>query len=108
MRVRDITDEGALDNLVVALCRDFKRRALAIENGGLSRRCLIELRYLNFKILEAAAEIVGEDDAEIYVIEIGAAIGYANSEILDRSEVYYKKCKKLVKENIAKKMHLTD
>ena len=101
-------NEETLDFLTAALCRDYERRREAIENGSFSRRTLVEFRYLNFKILEAAIEIAGEDDAEIYIREIGYSIGYANSEITDKSEVYYKKCKKCIKENIAKKLHLQD
>ncbi len=101
--------EGSLDGLVVALCRDYSRRVSDIESGYIGRRTLIELRYLNIKLLGAAAEIAGERYAEVFVREIGNAVGYAKSELIDRmSETSYKRYKALIKNNIAKKLHLKD
>ena len=40
--------------LVVAFCKDFARREEAIAQGNLSHRTIVELKYYNYKILEAA------------------------------------------------------
>ena len=45
---------------------------------------------------------------ELDINEIGRKIGYAKSDDLTVSEVTYKKYKRLAKDNIAKKLHLTD
>lgn len=106
MRTRNLKKE-TLDNLIVALCLDYFRRKKLIEEGMIGRRCLVEFRYLNIKIYDAVAEIVGEGLAEIYIEELGKNVGYAKSELIDEiSEVTYKKYKLLAKENIAKKLHL--
>ena len=100
--------ESTLDALVIALCLDYDRRRKAIEDRCATKRTDTEYRYLNFKIYDAVAEIVGERYAEIYINEIGRKIGYAKSDDLTVSEVTYKKYKRLAKDNIAKKLHLTD
>lgn len=97
-----------LDNLVHALCRDYPRRQQAIETGGAEHRTLVEFRYLNLKIMDAAAEIAGDAFAHVYINEIGKSVGYAKSETEGTSEYTYKKYKRLIKENIAKKLHLCD
>jgi len=98
-----------LDALIVALCLDHGRRKAEIESGMLGRRTLAELRYLNIKLLTAAVEVVGERYAETFIREIGEAVGYAKSDLMDRmSEVSYKRYKALVKNNIAKRLHLSD
>ena len=97
-----------LDILVVALCRDYERRRRAIEEGSFSRRTLMEYRYINFRILEAAAEIVGERDAARFIFEIGEGIGYAKSELYRMSEADYKNKKCKVKRAVAQKLHLLD
>ena len=100
--------EESLDMLVVALCFDYSRRQKAIEERSATKRVDTEFRYFNFKMFDAAAEIVGDRDADIYIREIGERIGYAKSQMWQVSEVTYKNYKKLIKENIAKKLHLTD
>lgn len=108
MRTEDLKG-GSLDVLVIALCRDYARRVREIENAYVGRRTLAELRYLNIKVLWAASEVVGERYAEAFVREIGEGIGYAKSELMDHmSEVSYKRYKTLIKENIAKKLHLAE
>ena len=101
-------DNMTLDGVVVALCLDFERRKNAIENKSFCRRTLMEYKYINERIYEAAAEIVGEADAELYINEIGGKIGYAKSDMPWLSEGSYKRNKNEVKRNIAKKLHLTD
>lgn len=100
--------ECSLDVLVRALCLDYSRRELAIANRSVSHRTDTEFRYYNFKIFDAAAEVVGEADAEIYIKEIGEKVGYAKSDVFLISEVTYKQRKRCVMDNIAKKLHLCD
>ena len=108
MRNEDLRG-GSLEGLIIALCRDHARRVREIESGYVSRRTLAELRYLNIKLLTAAAEIAGERNAEAFIREIGEGIGYAKSDLMERmSEVSYKRYKAFIKENIAKKLHLAE
>lgn len=100
--------ESTLDALVIALCLDYGRRQKAIEERSAARRTETEFRYLNFKIFDAVAEVVGERFAEIYIYEIGRKTGYAKTEIDCVSEVTYKNYKRMARDNIAKKLHLTD
>ena len=100
--------ESSLDVLVRALCLDYSRRERAIAERSVSHRTDTEFRYYNFKILDAAAEVVGEENAEIYIKEIGEWFGYAKSDIYPISEVTYKQLKRLVMDNVAKKLHLCD
>ncbi len=107
MRTRNLKNE-TLDNLIIALCLDYSRRKKLIEEGMVGKRCLVEFRYLNIKIYDAVAEIVGDGLAEIYIEELGKNVGYAKSRVMDElSEATYKKYKLLIKENIAKKLHLS-
>lgn len=100
--------ESTLDTLVIALCLDYERRKKVIEEHSATRRVDTEFRYLNFKIYDAAAEIAGDDDAEEFIFEIGSRLGYAKSELWHLSEGTYKDYKRTIKDNIAKKLHLTD
>ncbi len=100
--------ENSLDALVRALCFDYSRRERAIAERSVSHRTDTEFRYYNFKIFDAAAEVVGESFAEIYIKEIGERRGYAKSDDYLISEVTYKQRKRLVMDNIAKKLHLRD
>lgn len=100
--------ESTLDTLIIALCLDYARRQTAIEEKSVTRRTDTEFRYYNFRIFEATAEIVGERTAEKYIKEIGERTGYAKSEIEGVSEITYKNCKRLIKNNIAKKLHFRD
>ena len=99
---------GTLDGLVVALCRDYERRRVAIEKGNFGKRTLMEYRYINFKMLDAAAEIVGLHQAESFISEIGERRGYAKCENPYMSEAAYKRCKAEIKRNIAVKLYLTE
>ena len=92
--------------LVVAICADFERRRELIEKGNIPRRVEMELRYLNVKIYDAAAEIVGDDNAEQFINEIGNKVGYAKTEVWDMSEYTYKCYKNEVTRNIAKRLYL--
>ena len=99
---------SSVDMVVVAHCADYLRRKEAIEKGHLSKRTMMELRYLNFKMLDAACELVGDSDAEIFISEIGARRGYASSSIPYISEVAYKQKKQELKLALARKIHLID
>ena len=99
---------NTLDEVVIALCHDYERRRLAIREGGYTRRTLMEYRYLNFRIYEAAAEIAGERDAELFIKEIGECTGYAKSELYHMSETTYKRKKSDIKRGVALKLHLID
>lgn len=96
-----------LDMLVVAFCKDYFERKAVILSDNVSRRTRMEYEYINSRISNAAMEVVG-DDFEIYIREIGEAVGYANSKIEGISENTYKHRKRSVKLNIAKKLHLMD
>ncbi len=98
---------ATLDCLIVAFCRDFISRKQAIESGECKKRTRMEYEYLNGRLREAAREIVG-DDFEAYIYEIGESIGYAMSDVCGICESEYKKRKKEVKINIARKLHLLD
>lgn len=95
-----------LDALVISLCSDYFRRAEVIFSEGVDPRCSLELRYLNFTIFDAAAEIVGERLSETYIREIGMKIGFARSSVDGVGETTYKHNKSRIKEVIALKLHL--
>ena len=97
-----------LDVLVCALCLDYERREEGIVKKLFSHRTEMEFRYYNFKIYEAAAEAVGDGLARCMIKEIGNRIGYAKTECVTLHERDYKQRKRLVKLNIARKLHLTD
>ncbi len=107
MGIRTVVRCDTLSELVSALCKDYTRRKEAIRQKRYSHRVSVEYKYINFKILEAAREIVGED-AELYIREIGNNVGYAKSDVNELSETAYKERKKEVKLNIAKRLHFTD
>lgn len=100
--------ESSLDTLIIALCLDYGRRQRAIEERSVTKRTDTEFRYYNFKIFDAAAEIVGERFAVRYIEEIGERVGYAKSSLDCVSEITYKNYKRMIKDNIAKKLHLCD
>ena len=95
-----------LEMLIAALCSDYTRRENEILSGRLSRRADIELRYLNYKLFDAAAEIVGEKLSETYIREIGMRIGYAHSSVEGIGETTYKSNKSKIKEVMALKLNL--
>ena len=104
----DLTDyRTTLDVLIIAFCKDYFHRKSVIESGVGTRRTRMEYEYINDRIASAAREIVG-DDFEIYINEIGNALGYAKSNVPYISESGYKRYKRAVKINIAKKLHLID
>ncbi|MBR2930909.1 MAG: hypothetical protein IKC32_06735 [Clostridia bacterium] len=109
MGFRGLTNHGykdTLDALVGALCADYERRKDAMTLGSVNKRCAMEYKYINYLMLEGAAEVVGERYAELYINEIGRRIGYAKTEHPAVDENTYKLSKQAVKMNIAKKLHL--
>lgn len=99
---------SSLDSLVIALCLDYTRRSEDILADKASKRTLMEYRYINYRMEDAAMEIVGVKGAELFIKEIGKKIGYAYSGIDFLSETAYKQQKREVKINIARKLHLLD
>ena len=104
MQTKNVKD--SLDGLIRALCADYGRREEIISSMSAERRVDNELRYLNFKIFDAVAEIVGEARARQFIEEIGNSKGYAKSKIEYISEGTYKRYKWLIRKNIAKRMYL--
>ncbi len=100
--------EPTVDMMIVALCADYRRRSEVLSDGGVSHGVEMEYKYLNYKMFDAAAEVVGAHLAETVIFEIGARIGYAKCDIEDVSERIYKERKKEVKINIARKLRLSD
>ena len=82
----------SIDMVITALAADYKRRAEEIAKNELPPRIIMEYRYYNTKIFNAAAEIVGEIDAERYIDDIGSKKGYpANGEIYVSERLYYRR-----------------
>jgi len=104
--LKEYTQE--LDGLIVAHCRDFDRRDRLISEGRCERRTLMELRFLNYKILDAASDIVGERLAPLFIKDIGSRTGYSSSDVDCMSEGMYKQKKQLCKLSIARRLYLID
>ena len=100
--------QAALDGLVTALCADFARREELLRHGSISRRVECELRYLNAKIIDATLEICDDFELDEFITEIGSSVGYAKSSITHISESTYKKRKRKIKDNIARRLYLTE
>ena len=94
------------DALVVALCADYFRRKRLIERKTASYTVIMECRYLNYRILDAAASVVGTAYAERFIREIGERRGYDPSGDIYMSEIYYKRKKREVKLAIAKRLSI--
>ncbi len=99
--------DSTLDGVIVALCRDYERRRLAIEEDKLGRRILMEYRYINQRMREGAVSVVGERWCEVYINEIGNKVGYAKTKLW-LNERSYKLNKIKIKLAIAKKLYLSD
>ena len=97
---------STVDALVVALCADFARRKRILERKTSSYPVIMECRFLNYRMLDAAAEIVGESLAEVFIREIGERVGYSSTNLTHLSESVYKARKIEVKEAIAKRLCL--
>jgi pantoate kinase len=96
----------SLEGLICAICADYCRRADVISNKSAPYNVIMEYRYLNYRILNAAIEISGSRDAYEFIMDIGAGNGYAKSALTALSESNYKRKKAEVKQNIAKRLSL--
>ena len=95
-----------LEGLIVALCADFCRRSEVIRDKSAPYNVIMEYRFLNYRIVNAAIEIAGSRDALEFIWDIGSGRGYAESELWVLSEAVYKQRKKEVKSNIARRLSL--
>ena len=102
----DVVMPGELDSLVVAYCADYTRRADVISKKNAPYNVIMEYRFLNYRIMNAAMEIAGSRDALFFIKDIGQDIGYAASDLYVLSEKIYKERKREVKINIAKRLSL--
>lgn len=99
---------AGLDTLLTGLCLDYPRREEILRSGEGNFRVRMEYAYLNARVFEAAREECRDDEeARLYLEEIGGRIGYANSRA-DCSETTYKKKKQRIRQNILRRMHLVD
>lgn len=94
-----------IEAVAISLCADYMRRKAFVENRLGERRVRMEYAYINAKLFDAASEIAGPNQAEIYISEIGQMIGYANSKIRNISECTYKINKERIKENVLRKIY---
>lgn len=97
---------SGLDGVITALCADYSRRAEVICNRTAPYNVIMEYRFLNYRIMNAAIEAAGPRDAAGFIRDIGMNIGYAQSDLWVLSEVAYKQRKKEVKDNIARRLSL--
>ena len=94
-----------LNSVIVALCADYQRRSIAIEERNLPFNVIMEYRFLNYRMINAAMEVAGDRDALSFITEIGKKTGHSNSSTYI-CEALYKSRKKEVKANIARKLSL--
>jgi hypothetical protein len=104
----NVSYTASLDDVVIALCKDYGRREDIVNRSGCTERTAIEYRYLNYRIREAAEEIAGERYAMPFIEDIGKSIGYARTEMSGFCEADYKSTKRAVKLGIARSLHLLD
>lgn len=95
-----------LEAIVCALCADYSRRADIISRKAAPYNVIMEYRFLNYRIMNAAIEIAGSRDAIFFIKDIGENAGYAASDLFVLSEAVYKERKKEVRDNIAKRLSL--
>lgn len=102
----DVVMPGELDSLVVAYCADYTRRADVISKKNAPYNVIMEYRFLNYRIMNAAVEIAGTRDAIYLIKDIGENGGYAKSNLCAISEKMYKERKRVLKIHIAKRLSL--
>ena len=100
--------EKMVYDIVAALSAHYGAREEAILKNSVCWRVRMEYAYLNSRMLDASAEIVGSKYAKAFIMDIGRGIGYANSKIDAFSESSYKKSKIEIKRRIAEKLNLID
>lgn len=102
------TSGNMISDIVVALAAHFEARERAIAERSVTPRVRMEYVYINSKLLDAAAEVVGTRYARSFIMDIGREVGYVHTEIDAFSETYYKKSKQAIKKKIAERLHLAD
>lgn len=95
-----------IEAIVISLCADYSRRAEVIVGRNAPYNVIMEYRFLNYRIMNAAVEMAGTRDALSFINDIGNNIGYSDSELWTLSERVYKLRKREVKYNIAKRLSL--
>lgn len=95
-----------VDAIITAICADYPRRSSVILCKSAPYNVIMEYRFLNYRIMNAAVEIAGSRDALLFIYDIGSNVGYTSSQLYTLSESVYKNRKNLVKENIAKRLSL--
>ena len=95
-----------VEEIIRVLCADYTRRALVLECKNAPFNVIMEYRFLNYRILNAAIEIAGTRDARVFIKDIGEEIGYAATELWLLSEIEYKTRKAQIKFNIARRLSL--
>jgi hypothetical protein len=100
-----VMPEG-VEEIIKSLCADYTRRALVIECRNAPFNVIMEYRFLNYRMMNAAIEVAGPRDARCFIKDIGEATGYAESDLFLLSESVYKQRKNAVKNNIARRLSL--
>ena len=95
-----------VENIIKALCADYTRRALVMECKSAPFNVIMEYRFLNYRIMNAAIEIARPRDARGFIKDIGEETGYSASDLWLLSETEYKKRKVEIKYNIARRLSL--
>ena len=94
-----------VESIITVLCADYFRRAAVISDRTAPYNVIMEYRFLNYRIMNATLEVVGEKDAAEIIYDIGSKRGYAKSSCLI-SERSYKVKKEEVKRKIARRLCL--
>ena len=95
-----------VEEIIRVLCADYTRRALVLECKNAPFNVIMEYRFLNYRILNAAIEIAGTRDARVFIKDIGEEIGYAATDLWLLPELEYKNRKAQIKVNIARRLSL--
>ena len=96
----------SLEKLIVCMCADYSRRQSVIENRTAPFNVIMEYRFLNYRIMNAALEVAGSRDALTFIHDIGKNVGYAKTSLSALSESVYKDRKEGVKISIARRLSL--
>ena len=95
-----------VEEIIRVLCADYTRRALVLECKNAPFNVIMEYRFLNYRILNAAIEIAGTRDARVFIKDIGEETGYAATDLWLLPELEYKNRKAQIKVNIARRLSL--
>ena len=102
----EVVMPNGLEEIIKSLCADYTRRAVVLTCSNAPFNVIMEYRFLNYRIMNAAIEIAGTRDARCFIKDIGEEIGYAETELWLLSEAEYKHRKTQVKYNIARRLSL--